>query len=164
MVYGKSLINQWPMLQETAGIAKVFGCSECYGRNGARTGRMMLLTAKYWKPAMHIDIQYLVRNCWKWHEGNKRIKRRTKKIKVAEKIQGSCVFARQTPEASKFNMTTKGIYSDTGKQNLFSKMWEKIFSFPFAKIWSRNAAGKNIAHYQKRYSVKNSRSLKMKGD
>jgi hypothetical protein len=39
MEYGKNLINQWPMLQETAGIAKVLGCSECYGRNGARTGQ-----------------------------------------------------------------------------------------------------------------------------
>lgn len=39
MEYGKNLINQWPMLQETAGIAKVLGCSECYGRNGARTGK-----------------------------------------------------------------------------------------------------------------------------
>ena len=39
MEYGKKLINQWPMLQETAGIAKMLGCSECYGKNGARTGQ-----------------------------------------------------------------------------------------------------------------------------
>jgi hypothetical protein len=38
MEYGKNLQNKWPMLQETAGIAKVLGCTECYGRNGARTG------------------------------------------------------------------------------------------------------------------------------
>jgi hypothetical protein len=39
MTYGRNLINQWPVLQETAGIAMVLGCSECYGRNGARTGQ-----------------------------------------------------------------------------------------------------------------------------
>jgi hypothetical protein len=28
MEYGKNLINQWPMLQGTAGNAKMLGCSE----------------------------------------------------------------------------------------------------------------------------------------
>jgi hypothetical protein len=39
MEYGKNLINQWSMLQETADIAKILGCSECDGRYGARTGQ-----------------------------------------------------------------------------------------------------------------------------
>jgi hypothetical protein len=41
MEYRKNRKNKWQMLQETAGIAKVLGCSECYGRNGARTGEQI---------------------------------------------------------------------------------------------------------------------------
>jgi len=43
-------------------------------------------------------------------------------------------------------------------------MRKDFFSLPCAEIRSRNAAGKNVPYYQKRYSVNNSRNLKMKGD
>jgi len=67
MEYGKNLINQWPMLQETAGIASSWAAvsvmAEMEPGRDSRKGKMMWLTAKYWKPAMHMDIQYLVRHC-----------------------------------------------------------------------------------------------------
>jgi hypothetical protein len=137
MMYGvelRGVYDAWKGVDKIHGrfCKKIFGVPRC-ATNGAaeielgrdsRRGKTMSLTLKYWKRILCMDNQDLVKKCYDWQKDNIKSDSWAKRVKEElEKKLDWHLFGRMN-----MNTTTKvqGRGNDTEKQNLFSRLSEKI--------------------------------------
>jgi hypothetical protein len=119
--------------KKTLGLPRcaVNGMTEMELGTDSRRGKAMWLAVKHWQQIMHMDIQDLVRQCYKCHKGNMRFKSWAKKMKEELQRIGLAYIwhSQQEWDTSRLRRIIRERCNDIERKNLFSIMSEKMSLF-----------------------------------